>query len=109
MIRGVDEEDLNRCLEVYVPVMKEQVQEGRVATISIDGHTDTRASYKHNQKLSEERAQAVAAYVIEADPELEEYITTKGFSYDKPIFAEDGSVDMDASRRVEFRFILKAE
>ena len=89
--------------------MKEQVQEGRVATISIDGHTDTRASYKHNQKLSEERAQAVAAYVIEADPELEEYITTKGFSYDKPIFAEDGSVDMDASRRVEFRFILKAE
>lgn len=66
MIRGVDEEDLNRFLEVYVPV-------------------------------------------IEADPELEEYITTKGFSYDKPIFAEDGSVDMDASRRVEFRFILKAE
>ena len=102
-------EDLNRFLEVYVPVMKEQVQEGRVATISIDGHTDTRASYEHNQKLSEERAQAVAAYVIEADPELEEYITTKGFSYDKPIFAEDGSVDMDASRRVEFRFILKAE
>lgn len=66
MIRGVDEEDLNRFLEVYVPV-------------------------------------------IEADPQLEEYITTKGFSYDKPIFAEDGSVDMDASRRVEFRFILKAE
>ena len=47
--------------------------------------------------------------MIEADPELEEHITTKGFSYDKPIFAEDGSVDMDASRRVEFRFILKAE
>ena len=66
MIRGVDEEDFNRFLEVYVPV-------------------------------------------IEADPQLEEYITTKGFSYDKPIFAEDGSVDMDASRRVEFRFILKAE
>ena len=65
-IRGVDEEDLNRFLEVYVPV-------------------------------------------IEADPQLEEYITTKGFSYDKPIFAEDGSVDMDVSRRVEFRFILKAE
>ena len=66
MIRGVDEEDLNRFLEVYVPV-------------------------------------------IEADPQLEEYITTKGFSYDRPIFAEDGSVDMDVSRRVEFHFILNAE
>ena len=66
MIRGVDEENLNRFLEAYVPV-------------------------------------------FEADPQLEEYITTKGFSYDKPIFAEDGSVNMDASRRVEFRFILNAE
>ena len=66
MIRGVDEEDLNRFLEVYVPV-------------------------------------------IEADPQLEEYITTKGFSYGRPIFAEDGSVDMDVSRRVEFHFILNAE
>ena len=71
-------------------------QNPQIKKVSIEGHTDLSGNAKKNQKLSEERAQAVAAYVIEADPELEEYITTKGFSYDKPIFAEDGSVDMDA-------------
>ena len=97
---------LDEFLSVYVPIMKEQAENGIVANIQIDGHTDTSGAHDYNQDLSERRAAAVADYVSAAYPEIAPYIIAKGYSFDKPIFAADGTVDMDASRRVEFRFIM---
>ena len=34
---------------------------------------------------------------------------TEGFSYQYPIYTDNGEVDMDASRRVELNFVLKTE
>ena len=34
-------------------------------------------------------------------------LTAKGRSYSDPVYNSDGSVNMDASRRVEFKFRLK--
>ena len=38
---------------------------------------------------------------------LQELLTAKGRSFSDPIYRADGTVDMDASRRVEFKFRLK--
>lgn len=38
---------------------------------------------------------------------LQELMTAKGRSYSDPVYNSDGSVNMDASRRVEFKFRLK--
>ena len=38
---------------------------------------------------------------------LRSILTAKGRSYSDPIYGEDGKIDMDASRRVEFKFRLK--
>jgi len=38
---------------------------------------------------------------------LREILTAKGRSYSDPIYHMDGSVNMDASRRVEFKFRMK--
>ena len=39
--------------------------------------------------------------------QLQELLTAKGRSFSDPIYKADGTVDMDASRRVEFKFRLK--
>ena len=98
---------LDEFLTVYVPIILEKAQDGVVANIQIDGHTDTSGSHDYNQDLSERRAAAVADYVTAASPDIAPYIEAHGYSFDRPVFAEDGTADMDASRRVEFRFILK--
>ena len=38
---------------------------------------------------------------------LRQVLTAKGRSYSDPVYNADGSVNMDASRRVEFKFRLK--
>jgi chemotaxis protein MotB len=38
---------------------------------------------------------------------LRDILTAKGKSYSDPIFNADGTVNMDASRRVEFKFRMK--
>ena len=38
---------------------------------------------------------------------LRQVLTAKGRSYSDPVYTEDGAVEMDASRRVEFKFRLK--
>ena len=41
--------------------------------------------------------------------ELQSIVTANGRSYSNPIYNDDGTVNMDASRRVEFKFRLKDE
>lgn len=108
-IADAGKSELDEFLKAYIPIMQEQVQKGNIAKVQIDGHTDTNGDHEYNQDLSERRAQAVADYIIASYPEIEPYLVTKGYSFDKPVLAEDGSVDMAASRRVEFRFILDTD
>ena len=37
---------------------------------------------------------------------LSSTVKALGYSYDNPVYDENGDVDMDASRRVAFRFII---
>ena len=39
--------------------------------------------------------------------QLQKLLTAKGRSFSDPIYQADGTVDMSASRRVEFKFRLK--
>ena len=85
-----------------------------VGEIIIEGHTDTAGSYITNLELSQNRALAVAKYCLQMSglsnatkQELQQIMTAKGRSYSDPIYNQDGSVNMDASRRVEFKFRLK--
>ena len=41
--------------------------------------------------------------------DLQKIVTVNGRSYSDPIFNSDGTVNLDASRRVEFKFRLKDE
>ena len=86
--------------------------------LKTEGHTDTAGSYLYNLELSQQRAFSVARYCLtesngiisQSEVEmLRSVLTANGKSYSNPIYKEDGTVDLDASRRVEILFRLQDE
>ncbi|HEX7078567.1 MAG TPA: OmpA family protein, partial [Candidatus Eisenbacteria bacterium] len=76
--------------------------------IEIAGHTDSRGSDAQNQKLSEARAKAVLAYMLDRFPELRpEQFTAKGYGETQPIATNTTELGMSKNRRVEFRVLNK--
>lgn len=113
-IKESGRELLSRFLPVYLSVLTRPEYLDFVGEIIIEGHTDTAGSYTSNLKLSQNRALSVAEYCLELPSLsraqvtlLQELLTAKGRSYSDVIYNADGTVNMSASRRVEFKFRLK--
>ena len=79
----------------------------------IDGpYTNEQKNYLYNMALSQARAKNVLAYCLTLNtnfPFMKEFITANGLSYSKIKTDDDGRENLEASRRVEFRILLKAE
>lgn len=112
------EKFINNFLPVYLDVLFSEEYRPYVAEIIVEGHTDSVGGYIENLKLSQQRALAVAAYILGDDywgitskekRALREVITANGRSFSDPVLDERGREDMDASRRVVFKFRLTDE
>jgi len=112
------EELLREFIPIYISVLLSPDFSGYVSEIIIEGHTDTEGTYMHNLELSQQRALAVASFCLEEENEvlpeeeleaLRNILTANGRSYSDPVYNADGTIDMDASRRVEFKFRLNDE
>jgi len=105
---------LDRFITVYTAVVCSEKYEGFLSAIQVEGHTDTSGTYEYNLDLSERRAWNVMEYCLSGSSglsadtvaQLEDLMAAVGCSYDYPIYDKNGNVDMDASRRVSFRFIV---
>lgn len=102
----------------YLGVILNDDYKEYVSEIIIEGHTDTEGDYLMNLELSQKRALAVATFCLmdegsvlpsDAVQELRKIVTANGRSFSNPVYNTDGTVNMDASRRVEFKFRLKDE
>lgn len=109
---------LSQVLPIYCQVLLGEEYRDNVAEIIIDGYTDTIGGYDYNLELSQRRSLAVAQYLLSIKEQflsseqiemLQEKLTVNGHSMSNPILNEDGSVNMEASRRVEVKFRLKDE
>lgn len=109
---------LKEFLPKYCNVLLDDKYNDYVSEIIIEGHTDTNGSYIYNLELSQQRAFSVAKYCLaegngiissEEMEILRTLLTANGKSYSNPVYKEDGSVDLDASRRVEILFRLQDE
>ena len=105
-------------LPVYLDVLFSEEYRDYVSEIIIEGHTDSVGGYLTNLELSQQRALAVASYVLgdscravsaDVKNELRTVVTVNGRSYSDRIFNADGTENMDASRRVVFKFRLTDE
>ena len=105
---------LNQFIPLYLSVLFKPEYVDYLGQIIIEGHTDTNGEYINNLELSQNRALSVAKYVFGmsslSDAQiayLQQILTSTGRSESDPIYNADGSVNMAASRRVEFKFSLK--
>jgi len=103
---------LDKFFPAYFEVLAKGESAKYIAEILVEGHTDTSGTYLTNLDLSMRRAESVVAYCVSLlSPEdqqiMVQMITASGCAYANPIYNEDGSVDMDRSRRVEMKFTLK--
>ena len=70
----------------------------------LSGHTDGKGSVAYNQKLSEQRAQAVYDYLVKAGVSSDN-LTWKGYGKSEPIATNDTAEGRQLNRRVELRLI----
>jgi OmpA-OmpF porin, OOP family len=82
--------------------MKEILREYPTAKFSIEGHTDSDGSDALNQKLSEDRANAVRDYLIEKGIKADN-LTAAGFGESKPIATNKTKAGKALNRRTEVK------
>jgi len=108
---------VDRFLPVYLNVLLSEDYRPYVTEIIIEGHTDSDGDYITNLKLSQQRALAVASYVLADDYNgisreqkrlLRRLATANGRSWSDPVLV-NGVEDKDASRRVVFKFRMTDE
>ena len=107
---------LNSCIPVYIHTLLSEEYRDYVGEIIVEGHTDTTGQYLNNLALSQQRALAVATYCLSdemvglsyTDKEtFKSIMTANGRADADPIYNADGTVNMDASRRVVIKFRMK--
>lgn len=107
---------LNKFVKAYTTVVYSEKYDGFISKTIVEGHTAPVAgsTYESGLPLSEERANNVKNYCVSSDTgvdvsKLASTLEAVGLSNSKPIYDTSGKVDMAASRRVSFRFIINLE
>ena len=108
---------IDEFLPVYLDVLLSDEYRDFVSEIIVEGHTDSNGGYIMNLELSQQRALAVASYILDdgyraitsqQKATLREITTANGRSYSDRIMV-NGVEDEDASRRVVFKFRMTDE
>ena len=95
-----------------MPPERSHLQEGLPADyyapdykIEVEGHTDTRGTARHNMALSQTRAEAVRAYLLEHYSLRAGNLTAKGYGETHPETRERNDEELLRNRRVELRVL----
>lgn len=72
------------------------------AKVEIEGHTSSEGGEEYNQKLSEDRANSVRAYMIKKGI-AQDRITAVGYGYSRPKASNDTEAGRKQNRRIEVR------
>ncbi|MCA1796932.1 MAG: OmpA family protein [Desulfuromonadaceae bacterium] len=75
--------------------------------IMIAGHTDSVGNAEYNQQLSQERADAVKAYLVKEAGLSDRKLVTKGFGEEKPLASNDTDAGRQQNRRVELSVFMQ--
>ena len=95
----VDKYDVRPEAEEVLTTLAIVLKEADIKVFEVDGHTDSDAGDKHNQILSENRANAVKNFLTSQGITAE--ITIKGYGESRPIASNDTAEGKQKNRRVE--------
>jgi outer membrane protein OmpA-like peptidoglycan-associated protein len=88
-------------------VAKVLTEHANITKIRIEGHTDSDGADKYNKKLSQKRADAVKAFLVQAGI-TEDRMEAVGYGEEKPIASNDTDEGKEQNRRVEFNIIERS-
>ena len=104
---------LDKFVKAYTAIVYSNEYSGFISKTYVEGHTAPTAdsTYVGDMPLSVDRATNVKNYCVStttgaAVKQFADNLEAVGYSNSQPVLNADGSVDMDASRRVSFRFML---
>ena len=107
---------LNKFIKAYTNVVYADEYNGFINKTMIEGNTApvSGSTYASGYDLSVERAENVKNYCLSAETgvnvaPIANTFEAVGYSNSQPIYNDDGSVNMEASRRVSFRFLVDIE
>lgn len=103
---GFNQTTINPEFEQKIQEVGKVLEENPQYYTVLEGHTDSTGPKAYNQKLSLDRANAVAKELEKAGVSKDK-ITTKGYGYDKPIASNDTKEGRAQNRRVEAKFFIK--
>lgn len=83
-----------------IPLLKKNSK----TILEIHGHTDSIGTHSYNQKLSEQRANAVKKFLVRHGISAERLIT-RGFGEDFPVASNGTKKGREMNRRVEFIYL----
>jgi outer membrane protein OmpA-like peptidoglycan-associated protein/outer membrane protein W len=90
----------NRTLDAAVKVL----QEFGTVRLEIQGHTDSQGDDAYNLKLSQDRADAVKAYLVGKGID-ESRVVAKGYGETQPVADNNTAAGRQQNRRVDFKLI----
>jgi OmpA-OmpF porin, OOP family len=99
VIREADEAELKSAVEF--------VRKYPLANVKIEGHTDSMGTEQYNQKLSEQRANAVKNYLIQKGAVQRADISTVGYGESRPIADNKTDEGRAENRRVDILIMEK--
>ena len=95
--------DSNALLEEVADVLQRNTN---IRRVEIQGHTDNTGTRAHNQTLSDQRAEAVRAWLMAAGVDGNRLVA-RGYGQDKPLGPNVTSVQKAKNRRVQFIILEK--
>ncbi|NOG32058.1 OmpA family protein [Halomonas sp. TBZ9] len=81
-------------------VVAERLVNNPNVRVSIEGHTDSRGSADYNKRLSQSRAESVAAYLNQLGVSADRMMAT-GYGEERPVASNDTAAGRAENRRVE--------
>lgn len=113
VLKDAGKDLLNKFTKAYTEIAFSEKYDGFIQKTLVEGHTAPVAgdTYEDGYPLSVERAENVLNYCVSKDTgvdttKLASALEAVGCSNVQPVKDAQGNVDMDASRRVSFRFII---
>lgn len=97
---GFDSYALSSAAEENIAELAETLKKYEDTEILIEGHTDSLGSDDYNQRLSIERADAVASYLVK-NGVAQNRISVEGYGETQPIASNTTDAGRAANRRVE--------
>ena len=113
VITEAGKELIDKFLAAYTSIIYNEDYEGFISKPLIEGHIAPQSgiTYEEGLPLSQQRAEAVREYCLSSETgtdseRLASELEAVGMSNSKPVYDNDGNVDIAASRRVSFTLIV---